>query len=337
MALPADGLPATLGRMKNFLLAGLVVGSSVLLVCAPANAGCGSAFCTLNTTWDAHDLERGSGATVLDLRYEFIRQDRLRAGNRTPTRDEATAIDHEAAEQYTYNRHLVATLDHAFSPRWGLTAQLPLINRSHAHIADPTGTAEPEAWQFRERGDLRVVGRYRLAAFGTAGSSFALQAGLKFPTGEYKVANAGGVVAERMLQPGTGSTDLILGALWTTPHAGAGTSLFAQIAVQHAVVIRDQYRPGDLYTLNLGVRHPLTQRVAALFQINVLARNRESGANAESALSGGLTLLASPGLAVAITRDIQAYGFVQLPLYRYVNGVQLTADWAVVTGASVRF
>jgi hypothetical protein len=31
------------------------------------------------------------------------------------------------------------------------------------------------------------------------------------------------------------------------------------------------------------------------------------------------------------------YSFVQLPLYQYVNGVQLTADWAFVAGASVRF
>lgn len=27
----------------------------------------------------------------------------------------------------------------------------------------------------------------------------------------------------------------------------------------------------------------------------------------------------------------------QVPLYQYVNGVQLTADWAFVAGASLRF
>jgi len=34
---------------------------------------------------------------------------------------------------------------------------------------------------------------------------------------------------------------------------------------------------------------------------------------------------------------MQLYGFVQLPLYQYVNGVQLTADWAVAAGISARF
>ena len=38
-----------------------------------------------------------------------------------------------------------------------------------------------------------------------------------------------------------------------------------------------------------------------------------------------------------LTPRLQAYGFVQLPLYQYVNGVQLTADWALAAGLSVRF
>jgi hypothetical protein len=29
---------------------------------------------------------------------------------------------------------------------------------------------------------------------------------------------------------------------------------------------------------------------------------------------------------------MQLYGFVQLPLYQYVNGTQLTADWSAVAG-----
>jgi hypothetical protein len=31
------------------------------------------------------------------------------------------------------------------------------------------------------------------------------------------------------------------------------------------------------------------------------------------------------------------YAFVQLPLYQYVNGVQLTSHWAALAGASWRF
>ena len=45
----------------------------------------------------------------------------------------------------------------------------------------------------------------------------------------------------------------------------------------------------------------------------------------------------SPGLSYAFTRTVQAYGFVQLPVYQDVNGVQLVARHAFVAGLNVRF
>jgi len=45
----------------------------------------------------------------------------------------------------------------------------------------------------------------------------------------------------------------------------------------------------------------------------------------------------SPGLTYAITNSVNFYGFVQLPVYQYVNGVQLVARRAYAVGASVQF
>lgn len=42
-------------------------------------------------------------------------------------------------------------------------------------------------------------------------------------------------------------------------------------------------------------------------------------------------------MSYVLTRNAQVYGFLQLPLYQHVNGVQLTADWAAVVGVSTRF
>jgi hypothetical protein len=44
----------------------------------------------------------------------------------------------------------------------------------------------------------------------------------------------------------------------------------------------------------------------------------------------------SPDASYALTTYVQLYGFVQLPLYQYVNGTQLTADWSAVAGIGVR-
>lgn len=54
-------------------------------------------------------------------------------------------------------------------------------------------------------------------------------------------------------------------------------------------------------------------------------------------LPAGRSLFISPGLSYALTDKLQVYGFLQLPVYQYVNGVQLTAKHAVAIGISGRF
>ncbi len=38
-----------------------------------------------------------------------------------------------------------------------------------------------------------------------------------------------------------------------------------------------------------------------------------------------------------VTRDAELYGFLQLPIYRYVSGIQLSASHALVFGITTRF
>jgi len=85
------------------------------------------------------------------------------------------------------------------------------------------------------------------------------------------------------------------------------------------------------------VRYDATERVGLLLQMNALYRGRDSGVNAEPEDSGGKSLFVSPGVSVGLTKDTRAYGFFQLPIYQYVNGVQLVANRAVILGLSSRF
>jgi len=71
--------------------------------------------------------------------------------------------------------------------------------------------------------------------------------------------------------------------------------------------------------------------------MNGLIRGRDGGAQAEAEDSGGRSLFLSPGVGYALTKDLQVYSFLQLPLYQFVNGVQLVADRALVVGVSTRF
>jgi hypothetical protein len=309
-------------------LAALIV---LAAAAAPASAGCGTAFCSINTDWSTQGAWTERGARM-DLRYEFIDQDQPRAGTRKVAVGE---IPKHHDEVRTINRNLIGTYDYTFDANWGMSFAVPVVSRSHQHIHNHHGAVLYEAWSFTRLGDVRVTGRYRFVPE-TPGSSFGLQFGVKLPTGEFNVENAQGDTAERSLQPGTGTTDGLLGAFY---HGMLGVSAtwFAETGVQIAVEQRQQYKPGEWIGLDLGIRYPLGARFAALLQFNTSYRGKDSGANAEPDETGGTFVHLSPGLGIALGDRTQLYGFVQLPLYQDVNGVQLTADWAAVAGVSRRF
>ncbi len=304
---------------------------SLLALPPTAMASCGSAFCTINTDWDTQAPWQDE-ATRLDLRMEYIHQDQLRSGT---DKTVAAGEPGEHDEIGTRNRNVVASLSHAFSPSLNLALQVPGVSRDHAHVFNGAGGPEPESWNFTRLGDVRVLAHLRLDdAQSMHDHSHGLIGGIKLPTGSINVRNAAGELAERSLQPGTGSTDLIAGG-FVSGHF-AQTSWHAQMSWQHAVSERAEYRPGDSVVVDAGVAYPLGA-VQALAQINLLWRGHDSGLNAEPADSGGKYVYFSPGVAVPLGGDTQIYGLVQLPLVQNVNGVQLTADWAATLGMTMRF
>jgi hypothetical protein len=67
-------------------------------------------------------------------------------------------------------------------------------------------------------------------------------------------------------------------------------------------------------------------------QLNGLVRGHDSGADAEPDMSGGRYLSLSPGFSYGFTHQTQVYGYVQLPVYQWVRGYQLTADHGLTLG-----
>lgn len=296
-----------------------------------AMASCGSAFCSINTDWDAQ-TPWTENATQLDVRMEYINQDQLRAG-----KDKTTASgevgEHDEIE--TRNRNVIASLSHAISSSVSLTLSVPVVSRDHSHFHNGEDGPELESWNFTQVGDVRVLAYWRLdQAQSSQDTTYGLVGGIKLPTGSTDERNAACEMAERSLQPGTGSTDLILGGFASGHLAQAGW--FAQLRGRHAVTERQDYEPGDAVNLDLGMSYQLGA-VQALAQINMLWRGQDRGGNAEPADSGGTFLYFAPGLLVPLGNGVQLYGLVQLPLLQDVRGTQLTADWAATLGLSARF
>ena len=301
-----------------------------------SHASCGAAFCAVNTNWNLQGLAAEPGWR-LDLRYEYINQDRPRAGG-DPVAVGQIPRHHD--EVKTVNRNYLGTLDYTVDERWGVAVTAPVSDRFHTHIHHHGGEQLPEQWDFTRLGDMRVLGRYQLQSANLEQLSYGfygLNFGLKLPTGARDVRNAEGELAERSLQPGTGTTDLLLGAYYNGVLLNAGASWFVQGLWQSALNSREDYRPGQRVSLDAGYRYEATDKIGLMLQVNALYRGRDSGLQAEPEDTGGRFLFLSPGISYALSRGTQLYGFIQKPLYQYVNGVQLTADWSAVVGLSTRF
>jgi outer membrane putative beta-barrel porin/alpha-amylase len=304
------------------LLAPAVVFSSGAL------ASCGAAFCTVNTDWGAQGAWTERGARY-GLRFEYVDQDQPRTGTRNLAVGE---IPRHHDEVRTINRNWVASVDYGFDERWSVSAVLPIVDRSHAHIHNHMGAQIHDSWNVTEAGDLRLLARYRFAPH-QSGLNF----GLKLPTGRTDVRNASGDEAERTLQPGTGTTDLLLGAFTQQSLPAKDLSWFVQGLAQLPLDKRDEYRPGQRLSLDAGLRYQAGENLGLMVQVNFLLRGRDKGANAETEDSGGRSLWLSPGASYALGRDWEAYAFLQRAVYQHVNGVQLVADTAVALGVNGRF
>ncbi len=307
--------------------------STLMLAASGVQAHCGGAFCALNTNWDVQGIWDKPGIR-LDLRAEFVDADQLRRGSDkvTPAGEPGT---HD--ERRSISRNFVGTLDYSFNPDWGVTLRLPLVSRTHSHVHNEdlgSGLTEPhpESWGFAAVGDLQAVGRY---TFHHGDGDFGVRFGVKLPTGSTGQTNADGAKAERSLQPGTGSTDGILGLYY---YRRMGTlAWFAQGGWQQPLQTRAEFRPGRQLTADAGMNYAIAPDWSLLLQLNAVHKSHDSGANAEAADSGATQVFLSPGISYRATHDLSLYGFFQQPLHQHMRGTQLTADWSAAFGVSYQF
>ncbi len=308
-----------------------------------ANASCGSSVCAINTNWDEHSVSQ-PGLSI-DLRYSSAKLDQLRSGSSKVTPDNPLdpLVTGEVENLYTKNSLVTATVDYTFNDKLGISVQLPYVLRTHKHtIADPVSPFV-ETFDASSLGDIRAVGRYRIAL--NDSSSAGIKAGLKLATGKKNIANdQGAIPGEVSLQPGNGSTDLIVGAFWQGGGHGDALSYFAQAGLQTSINHIADFKPGNQINLDAGVRYALGSSASALLQLNYQNNAQDSGNTAPADASGvpgtstgGKFLYLTPGVSVAVGSATNLYGLLQLPLSQNVNGLQLTASNSFTLGINHRY
>ena len=335
-------------RLRAQALAATAVAFAASLISAPALA-CSSCGCTLSSDWDSHGFTTHSG-WKLDLRYDYLNQDQLRSGTGTISPGAASQIvtgtGNQEVEKFTRNQYYSAAIDYSGSPSWGISLQIPYIDRTHRTLGTASDGYTPATGggqydsSTSSLGDVKLTGHYQ--GF-LPRHNFGIQLGFKLPTGSHTrmgtstdPANPGGVPIDRGLQPGTGTTDGILGAYYFDS-LSRDWDYFIQAIAQLALNSSDGYKPGNGYNLNLGVRYMGMTSAFPQLQVNARHVEHDTGDNADQISTGGTLIYLSPGLVVPVTRLTSIYGFVQLPLYQDVRGVQLAPRYSASIGARFSF
>lgn len=303
--------------------------ATALAAALPGAWACSSCGCTLSSDWASQGIFATSGLS-LDLRHDFFNQDELRSGTHRVDRGSLPLPADQEVQRNTANHLTTLTLDYGVSADWAVALQLPYVLRTHGTVAE--GDTELSTSRSSSLGDMRVLARYQGAS---ADRDWGLQFGFKLPTGRTTVNFNGGPQAgqalDRGLQPGTGSTDLLLGA-YRFGSLGPGIDYFGQALLQLPLHGKGDFKPGAGLNLSLGLRYVGDGPVVPQLQLNLRSERRESGANADVANAGSTLAYLSPGLTATLSDQLKAYAFVQLPIFQRVNGLQIEPRRSVSAG-----
>jgi len=291
---------------------------------------CSSCGCTLSSDWSSQGIAASGEGLRVDLRFDYFDQDQLRSGTGKVDRGSLAIPNEQEIQQKTINRNYALGLDYSPSLDWGVNLQLPYYDRYHTTIAP--GDTDVSTSHTQSVGDVRLVGRYLGFA---ADRSVGVQFGLKLATGGYRNDFIGGPQQgeplDRGLQPGTGTTDLLVGA-FTFGALSRDWDYFAQGMLQQPLNSRDGFKPGTGVNLNAGFRYMGIEGLTPSIQVNARIEGREVGANADVANSGATLLYLSPGVNFQFTPRLHGYAFVQVPFYQRVNGLQIEPRYTATIG-----
>ena len=339
----------------------LAVTSLTAPLVAHACATCG---CSVST-----DAAMGYSATPgwrISMDYTFLPQNQLRSGTSAVSPAVPASINAagggQEVEHQTINRYWNLGINYSPNVKWNFSAIVPFIDRSHSTYGNATpDQLTPDNLSGATSsglGDIKLIGSYQ-GLLPT--HNLGVQLGVKLPTGKYGGQNvltgasvgrspiffssgpngAGGQALDTSLQPGTGSTDVILGAYYYQP-VSQNFDAFINGQFQSAVIenlrgVGQDYRPGNLATVSFGLRYEENPKIVPQLQVNVTRKSADQGALADSTNTAGTVVYLSPGVTVNVVKNLNVYAFIQKSLYSRLSGYQLFPRWSGTVGASYAF
>lgn len=200
-----------------------------------------------------------------------------------------------------------------------------LKNRETTIRSSETNEREKISFDGKGFGDVIILGKYEVISPNILSpTGLTIGGGVKLPVGSYTQEVDGTRLAIDM-QPGTGSTDVLLWGNFYRGFQQLNLALFANSLYRYAGSNLDGYRFGDEIILSLGGEYYL----ADYLTLSLSARGRF----ADKDYWGGRFLPSTGGsyfdILPSIVYSEESYNlriFYQAPVYRNIQGIQLTTS-----------
>ncbi|WP_233840525.1 transporter [Dyella sp. 2HG41-7] len=342
-----------------------VAGLLALSALPQAALACATCGCTLST--DAATGYSTASGWRINIDYTYIDQNQLRSGSRKVSPQQVVnqpsdpSLNGGEIEKNTTNRYINVAATYRFDADWGVTFAVPYVLRDHTTYGvqtQPYTAAETAPDQISSAhvagiGDAKILGSYQ--GF-LPTHNLGVQFGVKLPTGNdggqsedgnlvghpvtFRTGPNLGQSLDSSLQAGTGSTDLIAGAYYYQP---VSQNFDAFVNGQFQAAIHENlntpgadFRPGNLSTISVGLRYEAHANWVPQLQINWLHKSADQGALADRPDTEGTVAYLSPGISGSLSKNLQAYAFVQMPIYSHLQGYQLFPGWTGTVGISMK-
>ena len=316
---------------RLFFLAAFVVAAGL----PPPAESCDSTSCMMMTRGQNGAL--GRGALRVDVSFRHTEQDRLLSGSDATDSVLRPKVDFERqrlipgyhGERGGHEQFLQLDVSYGLTSRVTVLASAPLVaHRSYEVVHGPF----EHLYETTSPGDVVVGARYAL----DRGSRVVAGLSAKLPTGRSRLVSPfDGGIHDPMLQPGSGSSDLVASIqtsrrAWSVDWAVSGS-------YQANTANGLDYRFGNDAIATVSASRALAGGLAASVQVKAFHKARSVFRDEQVPSTGGRIVYVTPGLRWSSRGSTSLYAFVQVPAYRYVNESQLSPRLGLLVGIARTF
>ena len=188
-------------------------------------------------------------------------------------------------------------------------------------------------------GDIKFLARYRfLSQKQKDPFNLALGVGIKAPTGDTDTTDSTGATPG-YLQTGSGSWDPIieLGAHKVIRSHWLSTYFMYQMSTEGELGDLDYEKP-DLFKYNLAYAYAVWDFFDLQMELNGEVKSKAEKAGVKQEDSGGHVVYLTPGVHFKFNNNLIHFDIgVAIPVYRDLNGTQVSEDYRVVSKLAFKF